>query len=364
MSNQWNEWFGKKPKERTLNEFRELEYPKVIEIDEKSKKLESIREYPSYIALEITNVCNLTCTHCNYRYGVEHYTRDRGFIEKETVIKVFEEIKDKDIPVLMNYDGESLIHKEFLEYLELAEQYGIKTYFNSNATRLTEEIANKLVSFYKGSIFFSMDGNKEWFEKIRKPAKFEDVVKNIEYFIKVNKEAGSPIDVGISLCNLGQNIQDRKEFYDYWMEKGINYISMGEVNDKNGHIISDPMTVLDVKKRPVCSIPWQTLGIGHDGSVIPCSIYITRANTTDTIFGNIHETSIKEIWNSKKFDDFRKMLAEETFQGTNCEECQRWYSQFQFPNEVTPENIKIERNGYWTTFTNLNVGELKFKEKK
>lgn len=351
-----NTWLSCKPTDRTLNDPVELDYPKVSEPD-----INNIPEFPGYIALEITNVCNLKCTHCNYRYGVDHYTRDRGFVSLETVEKVFNEIKPYGTTVLMNYDGESLIHREFIDYLKLATKMGIGTYFNTNATLLNRAISEELVSFYKGTIFFSVDGDKEWFEKVRLPAKYEDVIKNIETFIEINEQNGSPITIGISLCNLGQSVEERKKFYEHWINR-VNYVSMGEVNDKCGSMISNPMTTLDIKKRPICVVPWQTLGIGHDGDVIPCSIYITRANTTDTVFGNIYNQSIKEIWHGEKFAAFRQMLSSGKVEGTHCETCERWRCQFYFDTIVDESNIKIERNGYWTTFTNFNIGELNFKK--
>ena len=260
----------------------------------------------------------------------------------------------------MNYDGEPLMHKNFLEYLEYATELGLNTYFNTNGTLFSKDFADRIVKFYKGSIFFSIDGNKEWMEKIRIPAKYDKVVENLNYFLKVNEEHGWPITVGVSLCNLGQTPHERKAFLYEWLPK-VNYVSMGEVNDKFGTMISDPMTVLKIKKRPICVVPWQTCGICFNGDVIPCSIYVTRANTTNAIFGNVNNQSIKEIWHGDAFQNFRKMVAEERYEKSYCDKCQRWLSQFYFPAVVENE-VKIERNGYWTTYQNLKKGRLNFRE--
>ncbi|MCR4442605.1 MAG: radical SAM protein [Peptococcaceae bacterium] len=350
-------WFKNRPLECTLGPKTALPYPKVIE-----PVNNRIPDFPSYIALEITNACNLQCKHCNYRFGLEHYTRDRGFITDDLVLKVFEEISEYKIPILMNYDGEPLIHKDFIRYLRLATEMGINTYFNTNGTMFTKEFADELVGFYRGSVFFSIDGNKNWFEKIRVPAKYDDVVKNLKYFINANNEAGSPITIGVSLCNLGQTIEERRAFYEEWLPQ-VNYISMGEVNDKNGTIISDTMTKVELKKRPVCIVPWQTCGITYNGDVVPCSIYITRANTTNMILGNIQDQTIKEIWLGKNYRQFRNMHLKNKIKETFCETCQRWYSQISFP-DVIYGDVKVIRNGFWTTYTNMNKGELNFNKSK
>ncbi len=307
-------------------------------------------EWPGYIGLEMTNVCNLECTHCNYRFGVPHYTRSRGFVEETVVEKVLSEASNYKTKVMMNYDGEPMMNNKFIDYLKLAEEKNVGTYFNTNGMLFSKKFSDDIVSFYNGSISWSIDGNKDWFEKVRVGGDYDRVTKNLDYFLKVNEEAGFPIDVGISFCNLGQGVEDRKEFVDKWIDK-VGFVSLGEVNNKDGSIISEPMTKFEVKKRPVCNMPWITLGVCHDGDVVPCSIYITRANTTNSILGNVKEKSIKEIWNDKPIKEFRKMLAEKNLQNTYCQSCERWKNQFHWGFEIENDR-KVEINGFWTTVYN------------
>lgn len=316
-------------------------------------------EFPPYIALEITNVCNLKCTHCNYRYGLDHYTRDRGYAEEKLVKLVLEQAKEHGASVLMNYDGEPLMHKNFINYLKLAVEADVNTYFNTNATMLTKEKSDELLDFYKGSIFVSVDGDKEWFEKVRVGASFEKVMDNLNYLISANEKKGKPITIGVSLCNLGQSQADRTDFLNEWINR-VDYVSMGEVNDKFGTIISDKMIQYKIKKRPTCSVPWETVGISHNGDVIPCSIYITRANTVDgAIVGNIFENSLKDIWNGEKMENFRQIHRSKNMENTYCDKCERWHYQFVFSRYET-DRYKAERNGFWSTFQN-NKSDLNFK---
>ncbi len=345
--------------DRTLTESGiKLPIPTVSEPTRDQNGNFALPNFPGYIAVEVTNVCNLRCTHCNYRYGLDHYSRERGFMNSETLLRVFEEARTHNTTILLNYDGEPLMHHNFLSYLELATDMGLNTYFNTNATLLNHQFTDDLIKFYKGSIFFSVDGNKEWFERVRVPGNFDQVIDNISYFLTANEKAGWPITTGISFCNLGQSIIDRKTFIDEWLPK-VNLVSLGEVNDKFGTMISDMMIKMDVAKRPVCIVPWQTLGICHNGDVIPCSIYITRANTTGTIFGNIHDSSIEEIWKGEKFMQFRKMLVESHFQDNYCSKCERWLGQINFPDEIQG-NTKISRSGSCVKFFNMKKGSLNY----
>ena len=55
-------------------------------------------------------------------------------------------------------------------------------------------------------------------------------------------------------------------------------------------------------KLTSCTEPWTTITINAKGNVAPCcAIY-------DIFFGNVHEQSIEEIWNSPKFIAWRKMM--------------------------------------------------------
>ena len=99
---------------------------------------------------------------------------------------------------------------------------GANTYFNTNGTLFDKTFSEGLVKFYRGSIFFSIDGDREWLERIRVPAKYEQVVSNLDYFLSVNAANGWPITVGVSLCNLG-HAEERKRFLDFWLPK-VNYV--------------------------------------------------------------------------------------------------------------------------------------------
>lgn len=359
LFNNPNHWVAGHPVDNTLGRNAPLSVLEVCQPEPSQIAVQTLPEFPSYVAIEVTNVCNLRCKHCNYRFGLEHYTRERGFINWVTLKKVLAEVLEYNIPVLMNYDGEPLIHRDFLHFLKYAQELGLNTYFNTNGTLFDATFADALVRFYRGSIFFSIDGDREWFQKIRVPASYDEVVRNLLYFIQVNEKSGWPITIGVSFCNLGQSSEERQRFLEEWINR-VNYISMGEVNDKFGTVISDPMINFGIKKRPICVVPWQTCGICHNGDVIPCSIYVTRANTANAIMGNIHQESLKDIWQGERYQKFRQMVAQERYQESFCDRCQRWRSQFLFKKSRMGD-IEIERNGLWTTFRNMKKGDLNFR---
>lgn len=310
---------------------------------------------PAYMALEVTNACNLRCTHCHYRHGVNSYGRDKGFMSQEVIDMAFAYAKENDISLLMNYDGEPLMHPEFIDYLRQGEEMGLNTYFNTNATLLTPRKADELLSFYSGAVFVSMEGDKEWFEKIRQPAKYDQVAAHLGYLIEQNAKRENPLKISISVSNLGQPLEERMGMLERWLPL-VDAISFGEVNDEFGSIISTPLTNISPSKRPLCSTPWQTLGICHNGDVVPCSIYIAKSTYKEVVMGNILEQPIGDIWTGERFQGFRQSHLDKGYHDEMCSKCERWRNQFCFPDEHR-DGLKIVRNGFWSVVSKLDESD-------
>jgi MoaA/NifB/PqqE/SkfB family radical SAM enzyme len=100
------------------------------------------RLYPiNYLFVEITNACNFKCTWC----PDEIMGRRRGFMKKERVFRIFEEIARKRaflgpiFPVKLHQMGEPMLHPDLPEIVARAEQLGIGIELNTNCGLITEE---------------------------------------------------------------------------------------------------------------------------------------------------------------------------------------------------------------------------------
>ncbi len=71
------------------------------------------------------------------------------------------------------------------------------------------------------------------------------------------------------------------------------------------------------KTKKNCGRPFEWAFITVDGFVTPCC---RRVNPEVINFGNIFETSLKEIWYSKKAQDFRRSILED-LPNPICDEC-------------------------------------------
>ena len=145
--------------------------------------------YPSLIEFEIDNTCNLECIMCNplassainknchFTGHFENPYKQSGFIDDIT----------KFMPYLKKASfigGEPFLIPAYYDIWEkmLAVNKNIVINISTNGTILNEKIK---IILNKGffDITLSLDSiNKNTYEKIRKNAHFEDVIKNIEFF--------------------------------------------------------------------------------------------------------------------------------------------------------------------------------------
>jgi radical SAM protein with 4Fe4S-binding SPASM domain len=67
-----------------------------------------------------------------------------------------------------------------------------------------------------------------------------------------------------------------------------------------------------------CELPFRQMCILFNGDVIVCCHDWNRA----TIVGNVRTSSLKEIWNSEKMNEIRRLIVKKRYEQINsCKEC-------------------------------------------
>ncbi|MBK7503764.1 MAG: SPASM domain-containing protein [Bacteroidetes bacterium] len=114
----------------------------------------------------------------------------------------------------------------------------------------------------------------------------------------------------------------------YSLIKKIWHFQANVINyDFPSTINHNSITVKDIKKynqqRPfgpkkrICYAPFNNLHFQINGEITSCSF------NYDFVLGNIHTSTIKEIWNGEKAADFRSTLA--CFNLEKCASCKAFY---------------------------------------
>ena len=66
-----------------------------------------------------------------------------------------------------------------------------------------------------------------------------------------------------------------------------------------------------------CDYLWEEITINVDGSVVPCC----RDANNKYVFGNIFKQNFKQIWNNKKYQNFRKTILKNKKSINICKFC-------------------------------------------
>ena len=110
------------------------------------------RFYPiNYLFIEITNACNFKCTWC----PDDIMERRRGFMKKEKVFRLTDEIAEKRswlgplYPVKLHQMGEPMLHPDLVEIVAHAESRGVPVELNTNCGLITQE---KIEGLYRAGL--------------------------------------------------------------------------------------------------------------------------------------------------------------------------------------------------------------------
>jgi radical SAM protein with 4Fe4S-binding SPASM domain len=107
----------------------------------------------------ITNKCNLACTHCYISAKPQLDGRDELSLEEAKAF--IADLAEMRIPLLLFTGGEPLVRKDFWELADYATAKGLKTALSTNGTLITKEVAAKIKARGIEYVGVSLDGAKE-----------------------------------------------------------------------------------------------------------------------------------------------------------------------------------------------------------
>ena len=107
---------------------------------------------------EITNTCNYACSYCIFSSGAQKHTDE---LTTQEVIRTLKEFKKSWITDLKITWGEPFIRKDMIDILTYAAQEWFTIDISTNASLITDEIAEKLSKIHLKYIHISLDSHKE-----------------------------------------------------------------------------------------------------------------------------------------------------------------------------------------------------------
>ena len=287
--------------------------------------LEAAPTFPDRVYVESTNICNLDCIMCPT--GLHIDTRPKGYIDWDLYTAIIDEIAPWVEAVVLHSWGEPLLHTRFMDMVRYAKERDVWVETSTNATLLTEEKSREILEAGLDRIYLSMDGlTKETYEKVRVKGNFETVLGNIERFLDLKHELGSPIEADIQIVRLSETDAEVEEFVKRWRETRADIINIKELDTWGGQIedveaLAVEADVPDANRiRKPCPNLWYHCHIHWDGVLVSCS----RDYDAVTPLGNVKNGGVLKTWHGARMQKMRQWHATGNFCAEQCVNCTEW----------------------------------------
>jgi len=273
--------------------------------------------FPIHIDIETTTVCNLLCPMCPRTIQIENGTfPDIGTMSMEMYKRIIDEgSKNGLCSVKLMSLGEPLLDEYIVERIKYAKEHGmLEIMFNTNATTLTEEMSHQILEAGLDSVFFSVDGLKEQYDKIRIGAHYETTIKNITNFMKIKNEGDyKHVQTRVGMVVLPGTEKIIDEYTKFWLPK-VGIVGFSEwVEYARGKDVKD-----DYDPNFACPQPFQRMFVLQDGICVPCC----NDQEREYIIGDFNKNSIKEIWNGKRASALRQSMIDGNWYNFKiCKQC-------------------------------------------
>ncbi len=223
---------------------------KLINFLETAQGKSDIKAKPLRLTINLSNQCNLRCIMCYVKEYKWKYP-----VERLGEIKIFYPYLEK----MMWQGGEVFSVGYFVDLIKEAAKYpNLQQGIITNAQLLTKETIDLLVKMNL-ELTISVDGiKKETYEYIRKNAKFEKLVRNLQYISeKKRKENNRNFIVGINFVVTKYNYKEILPLFNIIRRYGFDFFCIipcgGDIVDENRLYEYDnnyvTQEILEIEKR-------------------------------------------------------------------------------------------------------------------
>lgn len=294
--------------------------------------------------IEPTSRCNLSCKMCFRHSWIDE---KMGDMSEEVFKSVLSYIKAyKPETVFFGGMGEPLIHSDICGYIKRIKPYVKNIELITNASLLTADMSERLISAGLDTLWISMDGfDREEYEKIRLGGRFQKITENIKEFNRMRKDKG--VKLGITFVVMEENVENLEKIDGFADEYSVDilnishaipgeenegardfyesFIPVGKMRRFSEGVFSDKKDFCPFVEEGMCFVKW-------NGEVVPC-MQVLHSCTTFMFsvkrevychsFGNVTGASLYDIYRSDEYKNFRNTVLNFDFPScTVCEGCE------------------------------------------
>ena len=270
------------------------------------------------IYLEISNVCNLSCSFC-------HKTKRKPRImQRNELEEILPKLREYTDYLYFHLMGEPLLHPDLKYFLETAARYGFKVIITTNGVLLNE----KRDILFSSPALHKINISLHAFEANDLSVSFKKYLENCLSFGKKASEGSSKIVI-YRLWNRGGEDKLNQEIISA-VSSHFGNIDEKEHDRRGGIKLADrvfleygdkfdwpDINATDNGSEVFCYGLRDQLGILCDGTVVPCCLDCEG----DIALGNIFESDLENILATKRAKDIYEGFSNRIATEELCRRC-------------------------------------------
>ncbi|MBI5050223.1 MAG: radical SAM protein [Nitrospirae bacterium] len=323
---------------------------------------------PAPISCEIdpSNICNHNCIWCiNDKYRHDYMQ----MLPEDMLMRIIDEVAAMGIKsIAYTGGGEPLTNPATVKALYKTTEYGLDAALVTNGGLLNEENIEAIV---KNCMYvrISVDaGSNNVHKQLHLPNnqrddEFQQIIKSIEWLVQVRRKLGAAIEIGVGFLVFPANYQQVFDTASLMKDIGIDYIQIRpaymqgvKLSEKIWHETKEQMErALTLSNGSFKVFPIlhrfdevENLERGYSKCLGHALVGVVGANGKMYLccqlrgyekycFGDLHESSFKEIWNSNR----RKKVIE-GIQLSECPPCR--YNKYNEILDYLTDNERPHKN--------------------
>lgn len=287
--------------------------------------------------IQTQSFCNGRCSICPYR--IVSKKLEQGRMEWELFKKIVDEAVSEPLlsSVVFELHNEPLLDERIFDWVKYTKSVGPNKFvlIISNGELVDRFDPNDIVQSNVNTLFISLNANsRETYESINNGLDYDKVMNNLSSLL-ANEATRQKTGVGFVVTE--QNAHEVYQATKYWKKQGVKTKLVEELSNRGGTLDTYGKFKLKTGYRGTpfltrvrqyfanvmtqvlgCHLPFYQMLILFNGDAILCTEDWNRA----TVGGNVKTSSLREIWNSKKMNETRRLLLRKRYEEIGaCQKC-------------------------------------------
>lgn len=264
------------------------------------------------IYVEITNVCNLSCSFCS------KVLKPSRIMTLDEFKQILAKIKTYTDNIYLHVKGEPLLHPNIIEFLQAAEEYDINVNLTTNGVLLPTKVTDfsNCKALRKINISLHSENKipnylENIFNSVAKLPKNITIIYRLWTLNdgKLDNKSQEIVNKIVTYYNLSSDVVEKLN-----SERNIKISSTIYVDKDNEFIWPE---VTSNKSCGYCPALKTQIAILCDGTVVPCCL-----DSNGVIeLGNIYQDSLETIRNSERYQKLKQSFRDRKPSEDLCQSC-------------------------------------------